>query len=381
MESPVRVLQVIGIMNRGGAETMVMNLYRNIDRTKVQFDFVEHFSDKADFDDEIEVLGGRIFRCPRYNVKNNFQYKKWWIDFFQKHAKDYVAVHGHIGSTASIYLSIAKKYGLYTIAHSHSAGKIISTKDFVYKIISHNTRYIADYFFGCSELAGVKRYGKKVANNNQKFSVLNNALDVKNYIFNNEIRSKIRSELLINDDQLVIGHIGRFDRAKNQSYLVNIFEKLHKINENSKLVLVGTGENVEAIKKQIKELNLESSVILTGVRSDVYDLLQAFDLFVFPSIYEGLPVTVIEAQASGLKCLLSDTITKEVDITGLVEYMSLNNSAEEWAEQIISMLPYDRVDTSKQIAAAGYDIKTTSKELTYFYLNLGGQNGKIYIET
>ena len=377
METPVRVLQVIGIMNRGGAETMIMNLYRNIDKTKVQFDFVVHSNDKGLFDDEIEELGGTIYHCPRYVIKNHLSYKSWWNNFFKEHSSEYIAVHGHIGSTASIYLSIAKKYGLYTIAHSHSAGKVISVKDVIYKIISYRTRNIADYFFGCSELAGVKRYGKKVVNNSKIFSVLNNAIDVNKYVFSNEIRSKIRKELSIDENQLVIGHIGRFDKAKNQSYLVNVFEELHNADKNTKLVLVGTGENVQSIKMQIKELNLENSIILTGVRSDVYDLLQAFDVFVFPSIYEGLPVTVIEAQASGLKCLLSDAITKEVDITGLVEYMSLNNSASDWADKILSMLPYDRVDTSKQIAAAGYDIKTTSKELTYFYLNLGGQNGKI----
>ena len=370
MKPPVRVLQVIGIMNRGGAETMIMNLYRSIDKTKVQFDFVVHTNDKGMFDDEIEELGGTIYHCPRYVIKNHFEYKSWWNNFLKKHSREYVAIHGHIGSTASIYLSIAKKYRLYAIAHSHSAGRVIGLKDIIYKVMSYSTRNIADYFFGCSELAGIKRYGKRVANNPNIFSVLNNAINVDNYTYNNEIRRKIREELLINEDQLVIGHIGRFDKAKNQAYLVNIFEKLHKIDENAKLVLVGTGENVEAIKKQIRELNLESSVILTGVRSDVCELLQASDVFVFPSIYEGLPVTVIEAQASGLKCLLSDTISKEVDITGLVEYMSLNKSASEWAEKILSMLPYDRVDTSSKIVQSGYDIKATAKELTEFYLNI-----------
>lgn len=370
METPVRVLQVIGIMNRGGAETMIMNLYRNIDRTKVQFDFVVHTNEMGMFDNEIEELGGKIYHCPRYVIKNHLSYKSWWNNFFKEHSSEYIAVHGHIGSTASIYLSIAKKYGLYTIAHSHSAGKVISVKDVIYKIISYRTRNIADYFFGCSELAGVKRYGKKVVNNSKIFSVLNNAIDVNKYVFSNEIRSKIRKELSIDENQLVIGHIGRFDKAKNQSYLVNVFEELHNADKNTKLVLVGTGENVESIKMQIKELNLENSIILTGVRSDVYDLLQAFDVFVFPSIYEGLPVTVIEAQASGLKCLLSDTITKEVDITGLVEYMSLNNSAEEWAEKILSIIPYDRVNTSDKIISAGYDINTTAKQLTEFYLNI-----------
>lgn len=367
MSEPLRVLQVIGSMNCGGAEAMLMNFYRNIDRSKVQFDFLVCNKDRAFYDDEIESLGGRIYRELEYiNPSNLISYKAICERFFSKH--NYKIVHCHIGSIAWFVLSVAKKYGAFTITHSHSTYAGLGILP--YRLLSYPDRYTPDYFFGCSELAGIKRYGKRVANNPNIFSVLNNAINVDNYTFNNEIRRKIREELLINEDQLVIGHVGRFDKAKNQAYLVNVFEKLHKIDENAKLVLVGTGENVEAIKKQIKELNLESSVILTGVRSDVCDLLQAFDVFVFPSIYEGLPVTVIEAQASGLKCLLSDTITKEVDITGLVEYMSLNNSASEWAEKILSMLPYDRVDTSDKIAAAGYDIKTTAKQLTEFYLNI-----------
>lgn len=370
MRKPIRILQVIGIMNRGGAETMIMNLYRNIDRTKVQFDFVVHTDADGMFDAEIKELGGTIYHCPKYVMTNHFEYKRWWNNFLKEHSKDYVAVHGHIGSTASIYLSIAKKYGLYTIAHSHSAGRIISAKDIVYKVMSYNTRNVADYFFGCSGLAGIKRYGKKVVANPKKFSVLNNAIDVNRFVFNKETRSKIRRELSIDDNQLVIGHIGRFDKAKNQTFLVSIFNEFQKNDKNAKLILVGTGENIEFIRTQISDLGLDNNVILTGVRSDAYDLLQAFDLFVFPSIYEGLPVTVIEAQAAGLKCLLSDTITNEVDITGLVEYMSLNSPVSEWAKKILDMVPYDRIDTSEKIAQAGYDIKTTAQQLTDFYINL-----------
>lgn len=370
MRKPIRILQVIGIMNRGGAETLIMNLYRNIDRTRVQFDFVVHTGADGMFDAEIIELGGTIYHCPKYVITNHFYYKRWWNNFLKEHSKDYVAVHGHIGSTASIYLSIAKKYGLYTIAHSHSAGKIISVKDIVYKVMSYNTRNVADYFFGCSELAGIKRYGIKVVANPKKFSVLNNAIEVNRFVFDKETRSKIRRELSIDDNQLVIGHIGRFDKAKNQTFLVSIFNEFQKNDKNAKLILVGTGENIEFIRTQISDLGIDNNVILTGVRSDAYDLLQAFDLFVFPSIYEGLPVTVIEAQAAGLKCLLSDTITNEVDITGLVEYMSLNSPAIEWAKKILDMIPYDRNDTSEKIKKAGYDIMTTAQQLTDFYLKI-----------
>lgn len=158
MSDPIRVLHVIGIMNRGGAETMIMNLYRHVDRNKVQFDFVENEGETAAYDGEILALGGKIYRCPRYRGKNHLAYKRWWHDFFRSHPGEYPIVHGHIGSTAAIYLSIAKKYGAYTIAHSHSAGAGTAA----YQIFSYPTRFIADHFFACSDDAAVSRYGRKV---------------------------------------------------------------------------------------------------------------------------------------------------------------------------------------------------------------------------
>lgn len=370
MDKPIRILQVIGIMNRGGAETMIMNLYRNIDRTKVQFDFVVHTNEVGSFDEEIKALGGRIYHCPRYVIKNHIGYKKWWKKFLSEHSQDYIAVHGHIGSTASIYLSISNSYGLYTIAHSHSASGISTLKDVVYKLLSYNTRNVAKCFFACSQLAGIKRYGRQIVCNNKIFFVLNNAIDTEKYICNDCIKNKKDKELCIDESQTVLGHVGRFDNAKNQMFLVHIFNELQNYNENSKLILVGNGKNFELVKEKVKLLDLENKVIMTGVRDDVNEILQTFDIFVFPSIYEGLPVSVIEAQASGLKCLLSDTVTKEVDITGNVEFMSLEKSPKEWAEKIVSMLPYERKNTQQKIVDAGYDIKSTAEWLTDFYLKL-----------
>jgi glycosyltransferase involved in cell wall biosynthesis len=243
-------------------------------------------------------------------------------------------------------------------------------KDLCYDILSYTTRNIADYFFGCSQLAGEKRYGKKVANNKEVFTVLNNAIESDKYVFNENIRKKIRDEFSLTDSHFVIGHIGRFQKVKNHTFLVNIFKEIYEINPNAVLMLVGTGENIEQIKSQVKELNLENNVIFTGVRSDVNELLQAFDVFVFPSIYEGLPVTVVEAQAAGLPCLISDTITKEVSVTNLVNYASLSDSYKGWAEESIRISNKDRKNIKQLIIDAGYDIKTTSKWLENFYLNL-----------
>ena len=370
METPVRVLQVIGIMNRGGAETMIMNLYRNIDKTKVQFDFVVHSNDKGLFDDEIEELGGKIYHCPRYVIKNHLSYKSWWNNFFKEHSSEYIAVHGHIGSTASIYLSIAKRYDLFTIAHSHNTDGKIGIKDFIYKIFTLNTRNIADFFFACSQAAGVDRFGKKIATNEKIYKVLNNAINLDEFCYDENKKISIRNEFKLGDDALIIGHIGRFNEQKNHKFLIDIAKST--INKNKKVVfiLVGDGSLKPEIESLVDKYEIRKNVIFTGVRSDVSNFYSGFDLFLFPSFYEGLPVTVIEAQASGLKCLLSDTITKEVDITGLVEYMSLNNSAEKWAEKILSIIPYDRVNTSDKIISAGYDINTTAKQLTDFYLSI-----------
>lgn len=370
MDKPIRILQVIGVMNRGGAETMIMNLYRNIDRTKVQFDFVVHTNEVGSFDEEIKTLGGRIYHCPRYVIKNHIGYKKWWKKFLSEHSQDYIAVHGHIGSTASIYLSISNSYGLYTIAHSHNASGISTLKDVVYKLLSYNTRNVAKCFFACSQLAGIKRYGRQIVCNNKIFFVLNNAIDTEKYICNDCIKNKKDKELCIDESQTVLGHVGRFDHQKNHQFIIDVFYEYKKNVPSAVLILVGDGDLKNEILEKTNKMNIDDSVIFTGVRSDIPELLNAFDLFIMPSFYEGLPVSVIEAQASGLKCLLSDTITKEVDITGNVEFMSLEKSPKEWAEKIVSMLPYERKNTQQKIIDAGYDIKSTAEWLTDFYLKI-----------
>lgn len=367
--NPIRILQVIGIMNRGGAETMIMNLYRNIDRNKVQFDFVQHTNEDAVFNDEIKKLGGRIYHCPKYKGKNHFEYKKWWKDFFDEHAKEYSAVHGHIGSTAAIYLNIANKYNLFTIAHSHSTNGVLGISSIMYRIMSYNTRNIADYFFGCSKQSGIDRFGTKVASNEKIYSILNNAVDTRIFDYNEETRTQIRQQLNFSSDNLVIGHIGRFGPEKNHDFLVEIFAKIHKINKNARLLLVGDGILKDDIMRKVESLDLIGCVLFTGVRNDVQDLIQAMDVFLFPSLFEGLPVTLVEAQTSGLKCVISDNIPKDcILIDEIVQTIPLNISAEKWAETIVSDSKYNRFGRRKEIINSGFDIINTSKWLEDFYL-------------
>lgn len=374
MSKPIRVLHVIGIMNRGGAETMIMNLYRHIDRSKVQFDFVENSSEPAVFDEEILSLGGRIFRCPHYNGKNHFTYVKWWNDFFKAHPKEYPIVHGHLGSTASIYLSVAKKYGAYAIAHSHSSGTDHSLHANLYQIMSYNTRNVADYFFACSEAAGKERFGSKVVSGDH-YAVLNNAIDVNRFSYNPSVRNAVRDELGIGQIQLVVGHIGRYTKEKNHEFILKIFSELKKMDSNARLLMVGDGTLRTHIMQMAEQASLSSDVIFTGVRSDVERLVQAMDVFVLPSLYEGLPVTMVEAQTAGLPCIISDKVPPECILTeGLVNIMPLSASPEAWAEKILAMRAIPRTDRREEIAAHGFDITTEAVKLQEFYLNAYEQN-------
>ena len=368
MREPIRVLHVIRLMNHGGVENMIMNLYRHIDRTKVQFDFVQNSNETAVYDSEILSLGGRIYHCPHYNGKNHFQYTKWWNDFFKKHKKEYSIVHGHLGSTAAIYLSIAKKYGCYTIAHSHN-----TSGNLTFRLFSFPTRFVADHFFACSKEAALSRYGKKVAADPNKCSIIYNAINIEKFIYNPLVRSRMRNQLHVTDDSLLVGHVGQFREQKNHMFLLQIFLKLHQLVPDSKLVLIGEGDLRNSIEQFIKNNNLSQSVILTGARSDVYDFYQAMDVFVMPSLYEGLPVSLIEAQTAGLPCVVADTISTDAAVTDLVEFIPLDD-VEKWIEAIRNKYGFIRKNTRLDIQKAGYDVNTTSKWLEDFYLRAGGKN-------
>jgi glycosyltransferase involved in cell wall biosynthesis len=366
MSEPLRVLQVFARMDRGGAETMIMNLYRNMNRSEVQFDFVVHTNDHCSFDDEIKELGGKIFRIPAYQGRNHLSYKKSWEAFFKTHP-EYKIIHGHLRSTASIYLKIAKKYGLVTIAHSHSTSSGTGLPALIKNTLQYPIRYIGDFLFACSQAAGIWLFGEKACKR-ENFYLLNNAIDSNKFIVNETLRRDKREEIQI-QDKFVIGHVGRFNYPKNHEFLIDIFKAIHDKESNSVLMLVGDGELRKKIENKVAVLGLTNSVIFTGLRHDIPELLQAMDVILFPSLYEGLPVTIIEAQAAGLPCVISDQITTEVQISDLITSISLKEPPERWAETVLSYLGQSyRKNTYSEIAKAGYDIKQTSKWLQNFYL-------------
>lgn len=367
MYKAIRVLHVFGRLDRGGAETMIMNLYRKINLEKVQFDFVIHTTDKCEYSDEIESMGGRIYNFPTYKVYNHIHYVKKWKEFFEK-KPEYKIIHGHMRSTASIYLFVAKKFGLTTIAHSHSISSGIGISAIVKNFLQYPIRYIANYFFACSKSAGIWLFGKKTCKRDN-FIILNNAIDTKKFKFNKEMRAKLREKYNIKN-KIVIGHVGRFVAAKNHTFLIDVFKEINKKNKDTLLMLVGDGELRESIEKKVSKLGLTNSVIFTGVISDIPGILQAFDIFIFPSLYEGLGLAVIEAQASGLPCIVADTIPKDAHITKGISVLSLNDSISVWGEEVLNYSNSNRNISLSPIKSSGYDIESTSEFLQDFYLHI-----------
>ncbi len=367
MEKPIRILQITGGMDMGGIENFIMNIYRNIDRNKIQFDFLIHQKEKQVFEDEILFLGGKIFRISSLGNVGHFKFLKALKEFFLNH-KEYKIVHSHYNTISGVILREANKCGVkIKISHSHTSYPKYRLIERIYKNYSKSLiNKNVDEKYACSQKAGEWLYGKK-----EKFTVINNGIDPKEYKFNEQVRKKIREKLKIKDDEILLGHVGRFSNEKNHEFLIDIFKELYSKNKKYRLALVGTGNTEEKIKEKVKNLELKENVNFLGVRKDVKDLLQGFDIFSLPSIFEGLPVTLVEAQGAGLKCFIADTITREIDLQcGLIEFISLNKSAKEWAEIIDKNRNYIRKDTLESLKSHGYDMTENAKNLEDRYIEL-----------
>ena len=373
-EEPIRVAHIIGKWLGGGVESVVMNYYRHIDRSKIQFDFLcDEDSTNIPYE-EIEQLGGRVILIPPY--QKVFKYQKKLIRIFKEN--NYKIVHSHINTLSVFPLRAAKKAGVKVrIAHSHSTtNKKEWKKNLLKQVLRPFSKVYATDYMCCSELAGRWLFGDK-AYDSGKVYLLNNAIDLDKFKYNEKLRKEKRKELGISDDTLVIGHIGRFVAQKNHTFLIDIFNEVHKKNNNSILLLAGQGPLKEEIENKVKELKLNDSVRFLGQRNDVNELYQTFDVFCLPSLYEGLPVVGVEAQATGLLCIFSDDMTKETKVLDTTEFLSLNNTPKDWTDSILDdVKKYKRIDTSKEMTSKNFNIKEEAKKLEKYYLNLYNNGGE-----
>lgn len=374
LDKPIRILHCFGRLDRGGAETLVMNLYRVLDRKKIQFDFVIHTNDHCDFEDEIDNLGGKVYRVPRYNGINHLSYVRAWDSVFEGNFDRWKVVHAHIVSTASIYLQIARRHGIKTIVHSHStsSGYGISSvgKSFLQRFLSKS----ADYYLACSEESAKWLFGNQILSK-KNFKIINNAIDTNKFTFDENIRVDYRRMLGLSKEY-TIGHVGSMFKPKNHMYLLDIFNEIVKNDANVKLVLVGEGSLKNEIIDKIKRYNLSNKVLLLGRREDVSELLNVLDVFVFPSIFEGFPVTLIEAQVSGLKCFVSKNITKTTNVSGNVEFISVKENPCVWAQKIIDYRkdPTHRITEKEKFNK--FDTIEVLNELKKIYMSVIVGGGK-----
>ena len=376
MSDPIRILNVVSIMSPGGIENFVMNVYRNIDRDKIQFDFLTHYGEKGLYDDEIEKMGGKIYQMPqirdyeRAYYHRVFKYRAALIDFFKKH-QEYHILHGHMTNTAAIYMPISKKYGNVSccIAHSHSTKSKGGMIGIMTDILHKPVRRIADNYFACSEEAAKWIFQKEDIESG-KVWVVKNGIETNRYKYNQDLRNEIRNKYSI-EDKLIIGCVGRFRKEKNQVFLVDVLSEMLKKMPNTRLMLVGDGIYKESVEEKARNKGIREQIIFMGNRNDVNILLQCMDIFVLPSYFEGVPTAAIEAQASGLPCVISDTVKRDVKLTEGVKFLSLDAGSSIWAEEIIKMHnKHTRGDQIEIVNNSGYGIESIAKQLERFYLGL-----------
>lgn len=365
MSQPIRVLHVVTIMNLGGIENFLMTIYRNIDRTKIQFDFLVHRDEKGAFDDEIISLGGKIIKIQALNPLKYFSYTKALKQTLKQN--NYKIIHSHLNANSAIVLKVAKGVNIKTrIAHAHTSkegGRFASIK----KILQSRVKKVSTINIACSNSAGQWLFG------NNEFIVINNSIDSLKFKFNQQIREQIRMKLGLSQDDILIGNIASFTVPKNHMFLLEVFKSFIVKTPYVKLILIGDGHLKHEIVNKIKDLNLESNVILTGNMKNVSEFLNALDVFLFPSLFEGLPVALVEAQCNGLPILMSDTISNQIQLTDLVKSNSLNHSSEDWSNKILQLykdcINNNRETYQLKIAEKGYDVKLNVKKLEHLYLN------------
>lgn len=363
INKPVRIAHIIGKLNAAGVEAVVNNYYKNIDHNKYQFDYYIDSDSSCKPPQEMIDMGARYFVIPPY--QHLFSHIKTLVRFFKEN--NYLIVHSGMNTLAPISLFAAWIAGVpIRINHNHStAGKGEFKRNCLKYCLRPFAKVFANYYCACSKYAGIWLFGKNFFNSG-KVTVFNNAVDTSKFAFSTSNRDKLRKELGISN-KYVIGHIGRFTKQKNHYFLIDIFEQYYKKNSNAVLLLVGIGELQDEIKDAVKKKKLEDAVIFLGKRSDVDELYSAMDLFVLPSLYEGLPVVGVEAQVSGLPCIFSNEITREVAITENVYFLPIDGSVSDWCSQITNFENLDLKRDKLKLKDCSFDIKVQANNLVEYY--------------
>ncbi len=369
MKEPIRVLHILQRMEAGGTQALLMNLYRKIDRRKLQFDFLVVYKEKQFYDDEIEKMGGHVYKLSFREDLNLLKFKKDLSVFF-KHHSEYKIVHCHAYTIGYFCLKEAKKYGVpVRIAHSHSNSMTNDYKRYFKRIMQYLYTIYSTDLFACSEEAG------KYLFLNKQFDVLKNAIDSYQFISNSNSRYLIRKELKI-ENCFVVGHVGRFKPEKNHVFLIDTFCEIKQKKHNSKLLLIGNGDPTEELQNYILKKGISNDVIILTNRNDMSQLYQAMDVFIFPSKYEGLGIVAIEAQAAGIPVLCSEGLPPETNITPLYKKIKLSDGAKKWADIALDMGQNLNSHSNMQqyIIDAGFDINATAKYMENYYLKKYNQN-------
>lgn len=364
-KEPVRVLQIIGIVCGGGVEAVIMNYYRHINRNKIQFDFVLDGYEKTALDDEIKSLGGKVYHVESYK-KNIFRYMGQIYHIVRDNHYD--IVHSNMNTLSVFSLFPAWLAGAHQrILHNHStAVRSEGMRSVMKMVLRPFAPLFANRYAACSQLAGDWMYGKKMMDSG-KVTIINNAIDLDEYAFSQELREKYRQELNIPADAFVVGHVGRFMYQKNHAFLIDVFREVARQNPKAILMLVGDGELRPEIEQKVASYNLKDKVRFLGLRKDVKKLYNCMDVFVLPSWYEGLPVVSVEAQANGLPCIFSDQVTRESCLTTTTKYLGLEDGSKTWAQSILMKNQQRNVHAMREVAEAGFDIMKRTDFITGWY--------------
>lgn len=372
MNRKIKVLFYTELWANAGIESVIMSLYRNFDLSSFSVDIMAS-QNLTDFhDNEIKELGGRKIITLKGEYKSPFKRmmanQKAFKDVISSNCYDVVHIH-MCNASAMVYGKIAKENNVKVVAyHSHNTN--LSTKYRFIKTAVHNLckkrfEKYGDIYFSCSDLASKWMFNKNTVDKG-KVVLVKNAIDLQRFAVNQDIRNEYRKKLNL-EGKFVVGHIGRFAVAKNHQFLIDIFAEIKKIEPNSKLLLIGEGEDETAIRSKVKKLGLEDSVIFYGITREIPQMLWVMDAFVLPSFFEGNPVVGIEAQAASVRCFFADTITRMCKLTDFVSYHSLDSSASDWAKEILASKGYARNSTYEIMREAGYDIKSVAENVQMMY--------------